>query len=80
MGDPIMASRASSAALALGIAGLAASLCACGHGGGGGTAGSNPSGIVGRLTGDPDDEVTPALEDQVFRAVKRGEDDDPIPD
>jgi len=60
--------------LALGA--LALPLAACG--GGGGHDGSQ--GIVGRLTGDPDDEVTRDLEKLVDRALVRTTAEDPIDD
>jgi hypothetical protein len=55
---------------------LALPLCACGGGGGG----DSSDGIVGRLTGDPDDEVTPAIEKLVEKAVARTTSDEPIDD
>jgi hypothetical protein len=56
---------------------LALPLVACGGGGGGG---DSSDGIVGRLTGDPDDEVTSQLEKLVEKAVARTTSDEPIPD
>jgi hypothetical protein len=42
---------------------------------------SNPRptrGVVGQVTGDPDDEVSPQLQAQVGAALARGEHDDPV--
>ncbi|MBL9085930.1 MAG: hypothetical protein JNM10_02205 [Planctomycetia bacterium] len=50
-------------------------LTACGGSGGG-----DGPGIVGRLTGDPDDEVSPQLQSLVEKALDRGETDAPIDD
>lgn len=55
---------------------LALPLAACG----GGHGGDSSNGIVGRLTGDPDDEVTHDLEKLVDRAVSRSTSDAPIDD
>ena len=52
-----------------------------GPGGGGGGSASNSGatpGIVGQLTGDPDDEVSPQLQDLVGQALARNADDDPL--
>ena len=59
--------------------GFALALClaflsACGGGSGGG------AGYVGRLTGDSDSEVSGTLQNQVYRALQRGETDEPIGD
>lgn len=35
-------------------------------------------GVVGQVTGDPDDEVSPQLQAQVGLALARGEHDDPV--
>jgi len=37
-----------------------------------------PNRIVGQLTGDPDDEVSPQLQDLVARAVRLGDTDEPL--
>ena len=50
-------------------------LSACGGSGGG-----DGPGIVGRLTGDPDDEVSPQLQSLVEKALDRNETDAPIDD
>lgn len=50
-------------------------LTACGGSGGG-----NGPGIVGRLTDDPDDEVSPQLQSLVEKALDRTETDAPIDD
>ena len=39
---------------------------------------STTDGTVGRVTGDPDDEVSPQLQAQVAAALARGEHDDPV--
>ncbi len=51
---------------------------ACGGGGGGRNDSSD--GIVGRLTGDPDDEVSRDLEVLVDKALQRTTAQDPIDD
>ena len=57
---------------------LLLTLAACGGSGGGGN--DDSKGIVGRLTGDPDDEVARDLEKLVDKALDRGLDDAPIDD
>ena len=48
-------------------------LASCGGGGSG-------TGLVAQLTGDSDSQVGSELQNQVFRALQRGETDDPIDD
>ena len=60
--------------LALGTLALPLAACGGGHGG------DSSDGIVGRLTGDPDDEVTPTLEKLVDKATSRTTSDAPIDD
>ena len=59
---------------ALGLVALPLAACGGGHGG------DSSDGIVGRLTGDPDDQVTPTLEQLVEKAVARTTSDAPIDD
>ena len=55
---------------------LSLPLAACGGGG----HGDSSSGVVGRLTGDPDDEVARDLEVLVDKALARTTSDEPIGD
>jgi hypothetical protein len=43
-----------------------------------GVAPTSTQGIVGQLTDDPDDEVDPALQDLVARALVLGDTDEPL--
>jgi len=43
-----------------------------------GVAPTATSGIVGQLTGDPDDQVDPALQDLVEQAIALDETDEPL--
>ena len=56
------------------LCGLLSLGCSNSSSSGGGTT----TGIVGQLTGDPDDQVDPALNQLVADAVARGENDDPL--
>jgi hypothetical protein len=60
----------------LALLALALPLVACGGGG----HGDSSDGIVGRLTGDPDDEVASDLEKLVDKALARSTSDEPIDD
>lgn len=39
---------------------------------------SRSPGVVGQLTGDPDDQVSPDLQAQVVDALRRGDTDEPV--
>lgn len=56
----------------------ACTLVGCGNHDRDPAAATTSTGIVGQLTEDPDDEVTPELQQQVADALARGETDEPL--